>query len=161
MIFIVKEDPRLVWQQNQLLTLASHHWRRISIELSGERLLHLMRSVRNSVRNYNKCIQKALSYFHSAFMYFQSVTSAKSPPKPAKKQLDQSSCSSLVDLLHFKSSSEQTPRSTPSSSRRSSAGQNSTKPQSPASLRKRAGASSDVVICHSRQSPLIGTKLTK
>jgi len=91
---------------------------------------------------------------------YESVTS-KSPPKPAKKTIEQSSCSSLVDLLHFsKSSNEQSPRSTPSNSRRSSDGQNSTKPVSPANLRKRisAGGSSDLLLSQSKPSlpsPLI------
>ena len=78
----------------------------------------------------------------------QAVTS-KSPPKPPKKSVEQSSCSSLVDLLHFKSSSEQSPRSTPSNSRRSSNGptsSHSTKPVSPASLRKRSCASDLIMV---------------
>ena len=67
----------------------------------------------------------------------------------------------MVDLLHFsKSSNEQSPRSTPSNSRRSSDGQNSTKPVSPANLRKRisAGGSSDLLLSQSKPSlpsPLI------
>jgi len=81
---------------------------------------------------------------------YEAVTS-KSPPKPPKKSVEQSSCSSLVDLLHFKSSSEQSPRSTPSNSRRSSNGPTSTsghttKPVSPASLRKRSCASDLMMV---------------
>jgi len=79
---------------------------------------------------------------------YEAVTS-KSPPKPPKKSVEQSSCSSLVDLLHFKSSSEQSPRSTPSNSRRSSNGptsSHSTKPVSPTSLRKRSCASDLIMV---------------
>ena len=82
-------------------------------------------------------------------LYFQAVTSTKSPPRPVlKKQAKQSSCSSLVDLLHFKSSTEQSPRSTPSTSRRSSDGRASTKPEpvSPISVRKRSCAGSPASV---------------
>ena len=77
------------------------------------------------------------------------MASTKSPPRPVlKKQAKQSSCSSLVDLLHFKSSTEQSPRSTPSTSRRSSDGRASTKPEavSPISVRKRSCAGSPASV---------------
>jgi len=80
---------------------------------------------------------------------YEAVTSTKSPPRPVlKKQAKQSSCSSLVDLLHFKSSTEQSPRSTPSTSRRSSDGRASTKPEpvSPISVRKRSCAGSPASV---------------
>jgi len=75
------------------------------------------------------------------------VVTSKSPPKPAatKKEVDENSCSSLVDLLHLKSSTEQSQRSTPSSSRRSSDGR--TKPESP-DIRKRTASTtaSDILM---------------
>lgn len=77
------------------------------------------------------------------------VVTSKSPPKPAenKKEVDENSCSSLVDLLHLKSSSEQSERSTPSSSRRSSDGRTSAKPVSP-DIRKRTASTtaSDILM---------------
>ena len=80
---------------------------------------------------------------------FIQVVTSKSPPKPAanKKEVDENSCSSLVDLLHLKSSSEQSERSTPSSSRRSSDGRTSTKPVSP-DIRKRTASTtaSDILM---------------
>lgn len=78
---------------------------------------------------------------------YEVVTSKSPKPTEKKKEADENSCSSLVDLLHFKSSSEQSPRSTPSISRRSSDGRNSTKPGSP-DIRKRTSSStaSDILM---------------
>merc|ERR1711976_454648 len=66
-------------------------------------------------------------------------------PAATKKEVDENSCSSLVDLLHLKSSTEQSQRSTPSSSRRSSDGR--TKPESP-DIRKRTASTtaSDILM---------------
>ena len=84
---------------------------------------------------------------------YEAVTT-KSSPREATTSRDKSgpatSCSSLVELLHFKSSSDQSERSSQSNSRRSSEGQTSTKPASPVTLlRKRSSgekANSDLLI---------------
>ena len=87
-------------------------------------------------------------WWSSVYANFQVVTS-KTPPKPAatKKEVDENSCSSLVDLLHLKSSTEQSQRSTPSSSRRSSDGRTTTNPVSP-DIRKRTASTtaSDILM---------------
>merc|ERR1711997_301289 len=63
------------------------------------------------------------------------------------------SCSSLVDILHFKS--DQSERSSQSNSRRSSDGETSTKPASPVTLlRKRSsGVNSDLLVFSDTQTP--------
>merc|ERR550532_606538 len=83
---------------------------------------------------------------------YEAVTT-KSSPREATTSRDKSgsttSCSSLVELLHFKSSTDQSERSSQSNSRRSSDGETSTKPVSPVTLlRKRAScaANSDLLM---------------
>ena len=77
------------------------------------------------------------------------VVTSKSKPKPAatEKEVDENSCSSLVDLLHLKSSSEPSHVSSPSSSRRSSDGRTSMKTGSP-DIRKRTASTtaSDILM---------------
>jgi len=80
---------------------------------------------------------------------YEAVTT-KSSPRQKTSSEDKSgsvtSCSSLVDILHFKS--EQSERSSQSNSRRSSDGETSTKPASPITqIRKRScGVNSDLLV---------------
>ena len=93
---------------------------------------------------------------------YEAVTT-KSSPRDAttsrRKSGSGTSCSSLVELLHFKSSTDQSERSSQSNSRRSSEGQTSTKPASPVTLlRKRSSGektSSDLLMfpASQKQSP--------
>jgi len=80
---------------------------------------------------------------------YEAVTTKSSPRQKTsseEKSGSVTSCSSLVDILHFKS--EQSERSSQSNSRRSSDGETSTKPASPVTLlRKRsAGVNSDLLV---------------
>jgi len=91
---------------------------------------------------------------------YEAVTTRSSPRQKTTSE-DKSgsitSCSSLVDILHFKS--EQSERSSQSNSRRSSDGETSTKPASPVTLlRKRSsGANSDLLVFSDTQKPSLDT----
>lgn len=93
---------------------------------------------------------------------YEAVTTKSSPREATtsrRKSGSGTSCSSLVELLHFKSSTDQSERSSQSNSRRSSEGQTSTKPASPVTLlRKRSSGektNSDLLMfpASQKQSP--------
>lgn len=93
---------------------------------------------------------------------YEAVTTKSSPREATasrRKSGSGTSCSSLVELLHFKSSTDQSERSSQSNSRRSSEGQTSTMPASPVTLlRKRSSGektNSDLLMfpASQKQSP--------
>ena len=143
--FSASEDQKLrLSVLSQPLIRVSPRWRKTSAVPSEEPHLRHTRWLHfQTFRFYSNTVLQAVT----------AKSSARTKTSSEDKSGSVTSCSSLVDIIHFKP--EQSERSSQSNSRRSSDGETSTKPASPiALLRKRnCGVNSDLLVFSEIEKP--------